>query len=110
MARARHPHPAAHPLAEPPRRSHAAMPLAVAFLFVGLLLGSYTVVVPAILGVVLLLTALSFLSSRLNPFSLGYYLTIKPSWPTIGLLFLASVVLFGAAWGYYVTGFAPVVP
>ncbi len=93
-----------------PRRSNAAMPVTVAFLFVGLLLGSYTIVVPAILGGILLLTGLSFLSSRLNPFSLGFYLTTKPAWPTIGLLFLSAFILLLAAYGYWVSGFAPLVP
>jgi hypothetical protein len=86
------------------------MPLTVIFLFVGLLLGSYTILVPAFLGGLLLLTGLSFLSTRLNPLSIGFYLTTKPSWPAIGLVFLSGLVLVGAAWGYYASGFAPIVP
>ncbi len=92
------------------RRSNAAMPLTVAFLFAGLLFGAYTIVVPAVLGGLLLLTGLSFLSSRLNPFSIGFYLTTKPSWPAIGLVFLSAFVLLLAAYGYYVSGIAPLLP
>ena len=95
---------------EPPRRSNAAMPITVAFLFIGLLIGTYTIVVPAILGVFLLLTGLSFISTRLNPFSIGFYLTTKPSWPAIGLLFLSALLLLTAAYGYYASGFAPLLP
>ena len=94
----------------PRRRSNAAMPFTVAFLFIGLLLGTYTIVVPALLGVFLLFTGLSFISSRLNPFSIGFYLTTKPSWPAIGLLFLSAVLLLSAAYGYYVSGVAPLLP
>lgn len=93
-----------------PRRSNAAMPVTVAFLLVGLLFGTYTIVVPALLGGFLLLTGLSFISTRLNPFSIGFYLTTKPSWPAIGLVFFASLLLLSAAYGYYVSGIAPLVP
>ena len=93
-----------------PRRSNAAMPITVAFLFLGLLFGTYTIIVPALLGVFLFLTALSFISTRLNPFSIGFYLTTKPSWPAIGLLFLSALLLLGAAYGYYASGLAPILP
>ncbi|HYK93109.1 MAG TPA: hypothetical protein VEY07_06780 [Thermoplasmata archaeon] len=99
-----------HERGEPPRRSNAAMPFTVAFLFVGLLLGAYTIVVPALLGAFLLWTGLSFISTRLNPFSIGFYLTTKPSWPAIGLVFLSAVLLLVAAYGYYVSGLAPLLP
>jgi hypothetical protein len=103
----------ARPVARPeevPRRSNAAVPLAVFLLFLGLIVGAYTVVVPALLGLFLLLTGLSFLSTRLNPFSIGFYLTTKTSWTAVGLLFLAGFVLLGTAYGYYVSGFAPILP
>lgn len=99
-----------HPPETPPRRSNAAMPLTVAFLLVGLLIGAYTIVVPAILGGLLLLTGLSFLSTRLNPFSIGFYLTTKPSWPAIGLVFFSALVLLAAAYSYYASGIAPILP
>jgi hypothetical protein len=107
MARPRH-HPT--PAPEVPRRSHAAAPITVTLLLVGLIVGAYTVVVPAVLGGFLLLSGLTFLSTRLNPLSVGFYLTTKPSWPTIGLLFLSGLLLLGSAYGYYVSGFAPIVP
>jgi len=92
------------------RRSHAAIPIAVVFLFLGLLFGAYTVVIPALLGGFLFLTSLSFLSTRLNPLSIGFYLTTKPSWTAIGLVLLVGVVLLAAAWEYWASGFAPIVP
>ena len=95
---------------EPPKRSHAAVPLAVVLLFIGLIVGAYTVIVPALLGIFLLTTGLSFLSTRLNPFSIGFYLTTKPSWTAVGLVFLAGFVLLGTAYGYFVSGFAPILP
>lgn len=102
--------PRTRPPEEVARRSNAAMPLTVAFLLAGLLFGAYSIVVPALLGGVLLLTGLSFLSSRLNPFSIGFYLTTKPSWPAIGLVFVSALVLLVAAYGYYVSGIAPLIP
>ena len=107
MGRSRHAHD--EPTA-PPRRSHAAAPIAVVLLLIGLLLGAYSIVVPAVLGGFLLLTGLSFLSTRLNPLSIGFYLTTKPSWSAIGLLFFAGAILLVTAYGYYVSGFAPIVP
>ena len=106
---ARRPSPRAVPH-EIPRHSHAAAPVAVTLLFVGLLLGAYTILVPALLGVFLLLSGLSFLGTRVNPLSIGFYLTTKPSWPVIGLLVFGGLILIGAAWGYYSSGFAPIVP
>ena len=101
--------PAAEPPA-PPRRSHAAAPVAAAILLVGLLLGAYTILIPVMLGVMLFLTGGSFLSARLNPFSLGFYLTTKPSWSAMGVVFLSSFLLFLSAYLYLVHGLAPVVP
>ncbi|MCI4335595.1 MAG: hypothetical protein L3K17_00135 [Thermoplasmata archaeon] len=107
MARHATPHP---PETGPPRRSNAAAPIAGVVLLAGLILGAYTVVVPALLGLFLISSSLSFLSTRVNPLSIGFYLNTKPSWMAIGLLFLCGLTLLGAAYGYYVSGFAPIVP
>jgi hypothetical protein len=95
---------------EPKRRSHAAAPVAVVVLFAGLLLGTVTVVLPVLLGGFLLLSGLSFLSTRLNPLSLGFYLRTKPSWTAIGVILLSSAMLFVAAYTYYLHGIGPLVP
>ena len=92
------------------RRSNAAIPVAVLVLLVGLLLGKFSILVPAALGLVLLYTSLAFLSSRLNPFSIGFYLTVKPSWTAIGVLVLLGLVLLFAAYAYYTSGFGPILP
>jgi len=98
------------PPADPARRSHAAAPLAVAVLFLGLLLGTVTVLVPALLGLFLFSSGLSFLSTRLNPFSIGFYLTKKPSWTAIGIIFLSGLLLWLVAYTYFVRGIAPLIP
>jgi hypothetical protein len=96
--------------AEPVRRSHAAAPLAVFVLFLGLLLGTVTVLAPALLGLFLFSSGFSFLSTRVNPFSIGFYLTKKPSWTAIGVLFLSGLLLWVAAYAYFVHGIGPLVP
>jgi hypothetical protein len=98
------------PAADPVRRSNAAAPLAVLVLFVGLLLGTETVLVPALLGVFLFSSGFSFLSTRVNPFSIGFYLTKKPSWTAIGIIFLSGMLLWLVAYTYFVRGIAPVLP
>lgn len=94
----------------PPGRSHAAAPLAAAILLAGLWLGTYTILAPILLGLLLLSTAISFLSSRVNPFSLGFYLTTKPSWLAIAIVTGAGLVLLAAAYAYYVRGVAAFLP
>jgi len=106
--RSRRPLPAAPP--PPPRRSHAAIPVAVVVVGVGLYLARYTVLLPVLLGVVLLYAGASFLSTRLNPLSPHYYLTTKPSWSAIGVVFLGSLALLGAAYAMYLDRWAPLVP
>ena len=76
----------------------------------GLYLGRFTVLAPAFLGLSLLLTVGTFLSTRLNPLSVGYYLTTKPSWTAIGIVFVASLALLGAAYYYFVHGIGPILP
>lgn len=92
------------------RRSNAAIPAALAVLVVGLALGHYTILVPGLLGLALLSVAVSFLSSRINPFSVAFYLTVKPSWTAIGTVVGVGLVLLLAAYGYYLSGFGPLVP
>jgi hypothetical protein len=95
---------------EPTRRSHAAIPLAIVVLFVGLYLGTITILAPALLGLVVLTTGASFLSAHINPFSMGFYLPRKPSWSAIGVLFLVAFVLLGAAYLYWLHGLGPIIP
>ncbi|HZY69932.1 MAG TPA: hypothetical protein VFF67_03005 [Thermoplasmata archaeon] len=92
------------------RRSHAAIPVAFALLAVGAVLGRVTVLVPLLLGLVLLSAGGSFLASRVNPLSTGFYLTTKPSWSAVGAVFLTAVVLLVVAYEYFVRGLGPVVP
>ncbi len=94
----------------PAKRSNAAIPLAIALFFAGLILGEYTILIPALIGIGLVYVALSFLSSRLNPFSLSFYLSVKPSWLSIGTLAFVGLILVGVAYGYYVSGFGPFAP
>ena len=101
--------PAPEPAAVP-RRSHAPAALAVVVLLIGLVLGTWTVVLPALLGLFLFSSGISFLGTRLNPFSIGYYLTTKPSWSAIAVVFLSGFLLWVAAYAYYVHGLAPLIP
>lgn len=95
---------------EPKRRSHAAAPLAVLILLVGLVLGTYTVLLPAMFGLFLFVSGVSFLGTRVNPFSIGFYLRTKPSWTAIGVIFLSAILLWLVAYSYYVHGLGPLVP
>ncbi|HTW76732.1 MAG TPA: hypothetical protein VMG14_03085 [Thermoplasmata archaeon] len=77
---------------------------------IGLYLGTYTILITALLGLVLLVSAGSLLSTRLNPLSAGYYLTRKPSFAAIGIVFLGALVLFGGAYLIWTQHAGPVVP
>jgi hypothetical protein len=92
------------------RRSNAAVPVAVVVVVLGLFFGTYSVLVPVFFGLLLLGAALSFLSTRVNPLSVGFYLPVKPSFAAIGVVALGGVVLFLAAWMYWTHGVASVVP
>jgi len=94
----------------PPRRSHAAIPVAIVLIGVGLYLGRYTVLLPALFGLALLWAGGSFLSTRLNPLSPHFYLTTKPSWSAIGVLFLGAFALLWAAYEMYLAKWAPLLP
>ena len=90
------------------RRSHAAIPVVVGLVLLGLNLGQYTFFAPAALGVVLLLAGGSFLSTRINPLSPHFYLLRKPSWLAVGVVFLGSIVLLAYAYSLFVHQFGPV--
>ncbi len=115
MASARpyaHPTPAAPRRAAEvvPRRSHAAIPVAVVVVAVAAYLGQYTVLVPGLVGFLLFVVGVSFLSTRINPLSPHFYLDRKPSWAAVGVVFLGSVVLVWAAYAMWLHGVGPVLP
>jgi hypothetical protein len=92
------------------KRSHAAIPVAIVLLVVGLYLSRFTVILTALIGIALFFSGTSFLSTRLNPLSPHFYLTRKPSWLAIGVVFLTSFGLVAAAYELYVHGLAPIFP
>jgi hypothetical protein len=94
----------------PPRRSNAAIPVALVVVGFGIYLARFTVLMPALFGLLLLWAGGSFLSSRLNPLSTHFYLPTKPSWTAILVVFLGSFALFGAAYALYLAHFGPIVP
>ncbi|MGA9840120.1 MAG: hypothetical protein WBF81_01640 [Thermoplasmata archaeon] len=100
----------ARPVATEPQRSHAAIPVAIVLVAAGLYLGTYTVLVTALFGLVLLASAGSLLSTRLNPLSATYYLSKKPSFLAIAVVFLGALVLFGGAYALWLHQMGPLVP
>ncbi len=92
------------------RRSNAAIPVAVVLVGIGLYLSSYTIVLTAVFGLVLLGSAGSLLSTRLNPLSATFYLTRKPSFLAIGIVFLGALVLFGATYYLWMSQGGPILP
>jgi hypothetical protein len=82
----------------------------VAVVVLGLYLGTYAILVTALLGLILLFSAGSLLSTRLNPLSSTFYLTRKPSFLAIGVVFLGALVLFGGAYTLWVHQVAPIIP
>jgi len=96
--------------AEPPRRSNAAIPVALIVVGVGLYLARFTILLPALFGVFLLWAGASFLSARLNPLSPHFYLASKPSWTAVLVVFLGSFALLGAAYVLYLDHFGPLLP
>ncbi len=91
-------------------RSNAAIPVVVVVAILGLYLGRYTVIFPALLGLVLLSAGASFLSTRINPLSPHFYLTRKPSWAAVGIVFLGGLGLLLAAYAMWLHHWAPIVP
>ena len=90
--------------ARPAERSNAAIPVAVVVVVAGLYFGTYSLIVPGLLGLLLFVSGTSFLSSRLNPLSTHFYLTRKPSWAAIGVVFLGALVLFAEAYELWLQG------
>jgi hypothetical protein len=90
------------------RRSNAAIPVVVVVVLVGLVLGRYTFLAPGFFGLVLLVSGGSFLSTRLNPLSPHFYLTRKPSWLAVGVVFLGALVLLWYAYTLLVAEFGPI--
>ncbi|MCI4366258.1 MAG: hypothetical protein L3K08_00740 [Thermoplasmata archaeon] len=91
-------------------RSHVAGPIAIVLLFVGILFGTYSLLIPALLGLFLLAGAGTLLSMRVNPFSMGFYLPTKPSFTAIAVVALVAVMLLSLAWALYKSGTAPILP
>ncbi|MGI0071831.1 MAG: hypothetical protein ACRECT_07215 [Thermoplasmata archaeon] len=92
------------------RRSNAAIPVAVVLVVLGLYLGTYSIFLTALLGLVLLFSAGGLLSTRLNPLSPTFYLTKKPSFLAIGVVFLGALALFGGAYFLWVHQLGPLFP
>ena len=92
------------------RRSHAAIPVALAVVVVGAYLGRYSILLTALFGLVLLYSGASFLSTRLNPLSPTFYLTRKPSWAAIGVVFLGALVLLAVAYEMWLHAAGPLLP
>ena len=95
---------------EQPQRSNAAIPVALVLAVLGLYLSQFTILLTALFGVVLFLSGVSFLSTRLNPLSPHFYLTRKPSWLAIGVIFLTGLGLLAATYWLFVHRLAPVFP
>jgi hypothetical protein len=91
-------------------RSNAAIPAAIAVVAFGVYLGKFSILITGLLGLALLYSGGSFLSARLNPLSAHFYLTRKPSWAAIGVVFLGALALLGGAYAMWLRGFGPVLP
>jgi hypothetical protein len=100
----------APPTEEERPRSNAAIPVAVVLALVGLYLGRYTLLAPAAVGLLLVLSGLSLLASHLNPLSPQFYLTRKPSWAAIGVVFLAGLGLLADAYALWKDRVGSVLP
>jgi hypothetical protein len=91
-------------------RSNAAIPVVVVVAALGLYLGRYTVIFPALIGLLLLAAGGSFLSTRLNPLSPHFYLTRKPSWAAVGVVFLGALALIAGAYAMWLHDWGPLLP
>lgn len=92
------------------RRSHAAIPVVVVLVILGLFLARYSILFPAGLGVTLFVSGFSLLGTRINPLSPHFYLTRKPAWSAIGIVFLGSFVLFGYTYYLWKAHLATLLP
>ncbi len=100
----------AAPAPIPVRRSHAPAFAAIAVVLLGVYLAPWSLLAPLLLALLLLSSGLTFLGTRLNPFSVGFYLTVKPSWTSIAVLFLAGLFLLDVAYSYWTHGWGPLLP
>ena len=91
-------------------RSQLVGVLAFALLIVGLLFGTYSILIPALLGLGLLSATGRFLSMRLNPFTPSFYIPTKPSWLSIGMLAICGLLLISSAWELWRNGLGPILP
>ena len=91
-------------------RSNAAIPVTLVVVVVGIYLGRYSVLLPALFGLLLLGSGFSFLSSRINPLSAHFYLTRKPSWAAVGVVFLGGLALLAGAYEMWVHDLGPLLP
>jgi hypothetical protein len=92
------------------RRSNAAIPVAVVLVAIGLYLSTFSILLTAVFGLLLLGAAGSLLSTRLNPLSPTFYLTRKPSFLAIAVVFLGAVILFGATYYLWTAQGGPLLP
>jgi hypothetical protein len=93
-----------------PRRSNAAIPVALVVVGVGIYFARFSLIVPALFGLLLLYAGASFLSTRVNPLSSHFYLTTKPSWTSVLVVFVGSLALFGTTYALYLDHVAPLLP
>jgi hypothetical protein len=92
------------------RQSNAAIPVVIVIVAIGVYLASYSLLVPGLLALALFASGFSFLSSRLNPLGISYYLNTKPSWGAIGVVFLGALGLAWATYLFYLRGWGPILP
>ena len=110
VARSRSRRTARHHLPAEAVRSNAAIPVAVVLVVLGLYLGTYTVLATGAMGLVLLVSAGSLLSTRINPLSPMFYLTRKPSFAAIGVVFLGAAILLAGAYLLWRDHAGPILP
>jgi hypothetical protein len=96
--------------AKVPRRSNAAVYVALPVLVLGAALGTVTLLAPALLALLLFSSAIGFLGTRLNPLSPTFYLTTKPTWLSIGVLFGSAFLLGGIAYEEWLLHLGPLLP
>jgi hypothetical protein len=92
------------------RHSNAAIPVVIVVVAIGVYLASYSLLVPALLALALFASGFSFLSARLNPLAISYYLNTKPSWGAVGVVFLGALGLAWATYLYYLRGWGHILP
>jgi hypothetical protein len=110
VAHPRRSHPNRAATAFVPRRSNAAIPVALVVVGVGVYLARFTLLLPAFLGFVLLAAGVSFVSTRVNPLSSHFYLPTKPSWAAVLVVVLGALGLLAFSYEMFVRGLAPVMP